>query len=70
MINYNPFWDTLKNKGVTSYALVYKYNISSGTLGRMRKGKPISTVTIDNFCKILNCKVEDIIMYVPDNKIE
>lgn len=67
MINYSPFWQTLKKKQVSSYALIHKYNISNGTLYRMRKGSPISTTTIDQFCKILNCKVDDIILYTPDD---
>jgi putative transcriptional regulator len=65
MINYIPFWQTLKKKNVSSYALIHKHNISNGTLYRMRKGSPISTTTIDQLCKVLDCKVEDIILYTP-----
>lgn len=68
MISYKPFWKTLKEKGESTYALINNHNISSGTIDRIRKGKGISTAKIDQFCKILNCKVEDIIEYVEDNK--
>ena len=64
MISYTPFWQTLKRKQITTYALINKYNISSATIDRMKKGKGISTMKIDDFCRILNCKVEDIIKYV------
>lgn len=70
MMTYSPFWQTLKNKGITSYALRFKHNISNGTLGRMRQGKPISTTTIEQFCKLLDCRVEDIVLYVPDEEEE
>lgn len=66
MISYEQFWNTLKLKKVSTYALINKHNISNGTLSRMRKREFISTATIDKFCKILNCKVEDIITYIPD----
>lgn len=66
MISYTPFWNTLKAKGITTYALINKYNISSATIDRMKKGGGISTIKIDDFCKILNCRVEDIIEYIPD----
>ncbi len=68
MISYEPFWKTLKEKGVSTYVLINKYNISSETFDRIRKGKGLNISTIDDFCKILNCKVEDIIEYVEDNK--
>lgn len=63
MISYAPFWATLKNKKISTYMLINTYNISSATIDRMRKGNGISTMKIDDFCKILNCKVEDIIEY-------
>lgn len=66
MISYRPFWNTLKTQNVSTYMLIKKYNISSNRLTRMRKGLPLSTVSIDEFCRILHCKVEDIIEYVED----
>lgn len=66
MIKYTPFWQTLKDKGITTYALINKYDISSATIDRMKKGKGISTMKIDDFCRILNCSVSDIIEYSAD----
>lgn len=63
MIVYTPFWNTLKQRGITTYRLIKYHNISNGTLYRMRKGQPISTVTIDGLCDALQCNVEDIIRY-------
>lgn len=63
MISYKPFWETLKKKNITTYALINKHNISSATIDRMKKGKGISTMKIDDFCRILNCEVSDIIEY-------
>lgn len=45
-------------------ALVYKHHVSNGTLYRMRKNEALSTVTINDLCKILKCRVEDILLYV------
>ena len=67
MISYQPFWNTLKSKGVSTYALISKYNISSATIDRLRKGGGISTTKINDLCKILNCTVADIIEFVPEN---
>lgn len=64
MISYRPFWETLKKSNETTYTLINKYSISSSTIDRLRKGYGISTAKIDDLCKILNCKVEDIIEYI------
>lgn len=66
LISYRPFLETLKKQGVTTYALITKHNISSATIDRMKKGNGISTMKIDDFCRILHCRVEDIIEYIDD----
>jgi len=66
LICYDPFWETMKQKGITGYALVNKHKVSNGTLYRMRKNEPLSTVTINELCKILKCRVEDILLYVEE----
>lgn len=63
MISYEPFWNTLKLKGVSQYQLIQKYGISAGQLSRMRNNSNISTHTINVLCEILDCKVEDILIY-------
>ena len=68
MISYEPFWATLKKRGMTTYGLIKNHNISSATIDRIRKGGDISTLKIDDFCRILDCRVEDILLYLPDEK--
>lgn len=66
MISYIPFWSTLKARGESTYTLINKYGISSATIDRIRKGKGISTTKLDDFCRILHCRVEDVIEYKDD----
>ena len=63
LISYKPFWETLKKKNISTYALINKHGISSATINRIKQGGGISTMKIDDFCRILNCRVEDIIEY-------
>ena len=67
MISYKPFFDTLNKKNVTTYTLIYKYGISSATIDRIKKGGGITTTKINDLCKILDCNIEDIILYIKDN---
>lgn len=66
MISYKPFYNTLLKKGITEYELIYKQGISANTINRMKHGKPITTTTLDVLCFILNCKVQEILVYEED----
>ncbi len=66
MISYKPFYETLKAKSITTYKLINSYGISRSLIDRLKHNKPISTVTLNDLCSILNCKVEDILLYIPD----
>lgn len=64
MIVYNPFWKTLKEKNISTYVLINKYKMSSSTINRLRHNQPISTTTLDDLCRFLDCDVSDIIEYI------
>lgn len=66
MIRYNRLWETMKEKGVSQYRLINEYHISSGQLDRLRKNSNVSTYTLDQLCRILKCKLEDIAEYTED----
>lgn len=66
MISYEPFYRTLKTKGISTYKLINQFGISRSLLDRLKHNKPISSVTVDDLCKILSCRVEDILLFVPD----
>jgi len=65
MIGYAPFWETLRESKESTYTLIKDHRISSSTIDKLRKNKPLSTTTINDLCRILNCSVEQIMQYVP-----
>lgn len=65
MIDYSPFWNTLKSSNETTYTLINKHKISSATIDKLRKNKPMTTTTLNDLCRILNCNIEDILRYTP-----
>ena len=48
MISYEPFYKTMKEKGITTYQLVERYHISRSLLDRLKHNKPITTVTLND----------------------
>ena len=66
MISYEPLYATMKKKGITTYKLINQYGLSRSLIDRLKHNKPITTVTLNDLCTILDCKVEDVIVYIED----
>lgn len=64
MIIYNPLWETMKKKGFTTYTLRVKHGMSNGTVQRLRKNMSVSTNTLDDLCRLLDCELSDVAIYV------
>lgn len=65
MISYEPLFQTMQRKGITSYQL-QKMGFNRATYYSMKQGNSVSTNTIALLCKLLHCRVEDIMEYVDD----
>jgi len=48
--------------------LIKKYNISPAQITRLKRNESVSTNTIEMFCRILDCKVGDIMEYIKDEE--
>ena len=68
MISYEPFYNTLKEKNISTYKLINHFGLSRSLLDRLKHNKPISTVTLNDLCTFLDCKVEDIMVYIKDEE--
>ena len=68
MISYEPLYRTMKEKGFTTYKLINNYGISRSLIDRLKHNRPITTVTLDDLCKILDCRVEDVMVYIPEGE--
>lgn len=66
MISYQPLWATMKNRGISQYKLIKDYHFSTGQLDRLRKNDSVSTNTLDMLCSILDCKLQEVAVYLPD----
>ena len=66
MIVYDPLWATMERKGYTTYTLREKHKMGSGTVQRLRKNMSVSTNTLNDLCRILDCELSDIAIYVKE----
>jgi putative transcriptional regulator len=60
LIVYTPLWETMKEKGVTTYTLREKYKISGSTVQRLKKNMSVSTNTLADLCELLDCELSDV----------
>ena len=65
MISYEPLFRTMKEKGITSYRLE-KMGFNRSTYYSIKVGNSISTNTVEQLCRLLHCRVEDIIEFIED----
>ena len=66
MISYEKLWITMKEQGITQYALIKRFGISPAQITRLKRNESVSTHTIETFCRILDCRVEDVMEYIKD----
>lgn len=66
MVSYERLWETMKKKGISQYRLIAHYKVSAGQLGRMKKNMHVSTHTLEMFCNILQCPIEEIVEIILD----
>ncbi|MCI8811593.1 XRE family transcriptional regulator [Pseudoflavonifractor sp. 524-17] len=68
MIIFDKLWSVMKDKGVSTYQLREKCGIDSKTVRRLRANDNMETKTLNKLCAVLDCRLEDIAEYVPDDE--
>ena len=66
VISYEPLFRTMKEKGVTSYRLG-KLGFPLSNFYAMKRGDNVSTHTINQICKLLGCRVQDVMEYIDED---
>lgn len=67
-MSYDGLWKVMRERGISQYALINQYHVSPGQITRMKRNESVSTHTIEMFCRILHCRVEDIMEYIEDEQ--
>ena len=66
MIVFDKLFETMRERNVSTYWLREKCGLDSKTVRRLKANDNIETKTLNKLCAVLDCKVEDIIEYIPD----
>ena len=64
--SYKRLWILLINKNMKRTDLLTVAGLNSAALAKMGKDQPVTMDSLEKICRSLNCKIEDIVEYVPD----
>ena len=64
--SYDRLWKLLIDKKLKKTSLIEIAHIHSNTLARMSKNEPISMEALGKLCTALDCRIEDIVEFVPE----
>ena len=67
-VSYKKLWKILIDKDMKKKDLAKLADVSTYTITKMSKGENVTTDTLGEICKVLECNVEDIMEFIPDNK--
>ena len=68
--SYKKLWKLLIDRDLKKKDLCEMANVSTYVLGKMNRGDNITTDVLGRICKALDCSIEDIMEFVPDNPAE
>ena len=60
MISYNRLWETMEKRKISQYRLIKEFGLSSGQMSRLKKNTYVSTHTLETLCRILDCRIGDV----------
>ena len=60
MISYNRLCETMEKRKISQYRLIKEFGLSSGQMSRLKKNTYVSTHTLETLCRILDCRIEDV----------
>lgn len=66
MMVTKPFWDMMKQRGISVYSLEYDYELNPAEISRLKHNHNFSLRTLNRYCNLFECRIEDIILHIPD----
>ena len=65
-VSYKKLWKLLIDRDMMKKDLAAAADISNYTISKMSKGENVTVEILGKICKALNCKIDDIMEFIPD----
>ena len=66
-VNYNKLWKLMIDRKLMKKDLTVMAGISTNAMAKLGKEENVSTEVLGKICEALNCRIEDIMEFVPDD---
>jgi len=67
-ICYNKLFHLMIDKNMSNAQLKEKAGFSANIITRLKRNEYVSMESIEQICRVLECKVDDILEFVPEDK--
>ena len=65
---YNKLWKILIDRGMSKTELIKSAKISTNAMAKLGKNEDVRVNILEKLCTSLDCKLDDIVEFVPDSK--
>ena len=66
-VSYKKLFHLLIDNGMTNAELIEKGGFSANIITRLKRNNYVSLDSIEKICRVLDCGVDDILEFLPDN---
>lgn len=67
-VSYKKLWKLLIDRDMMKKDLAAAADISNYTISKMSKGENVTVEILGKICKALDCKIDDIMEFIPDKE--
>ena len=67
-VSYKKLWKLLIDHDMKKKDLAKAANINNYTITKMSKGENVTVEILGKICTALNCNIDDIMEFIPDNE--
>ena len=67
-VSYKKLFHMLVDRDMTAVQLQQKAGYSANITTRLKKNSYVSLESIEKICRTLDCKIDDIVEFVPDEE--
>ena len=67
-VSYKKLWKLLIDRDMMKKDLAAAADISNYTISKLSKGENVTVEILGKICKALNCKIDDIMEFIPDKE--
>ena len=66
VVSYKKLWKILIDRDMKKKDLAKLAGVSTYTITKMSKGENVTIDTLGKICKVLNCNIQDILEFIPE----